>query len=152
MLCLSLAFSSLHPPWCRNDGRMNTENASHLFKPKYSGMDDVSFQGNDPSWFFFNFYLFVIVTERERDWGRDTGRARSRLHAPGARRGIRSRVSRIAPWAKGRCQTTSPPRDPYGVYYTRSIFIWFLLFIILSCFSGWRGIIRVHKCFSFLLI
>uniref|UniRef100_A0A8I3PS08 Uncharacterized protein n=2 Tax=Canis lupus familiaris TaxID=9615 RepID=A0A8I3PS08_CANLF len=33
---------------------------------------------------------------------RDTGRGRSRLHAPGARRGIRSRVSRIVPWAKGR--------------------------------------------------
>ena len=60
--------------------------------------------------FFFNFYLFMIVTERER--GRDTGRGRSRLHAPGARRGIRSRVSRIAPWAKGRRQTAAPPRDP----------------------------------------
>ena len=45
--------------------------------------------------FYFNFYLFMIVTERER--GRDTGRGRCRLHAPGARRGIRSRVSRIAP-------------------------------------------------------
>ena len=33
----------------------------------------------------------MIVTERER--GRDTGRGRSRLHAPGARRGTRSRVS-----------------------------------------------------------
>ena len=45
--------------------------------------------------FFLNFYLFMIVIERER--GRDTGRGRGRLHAPGARRGIRSRVSRIAP-------------------------------------------------------
>ena len=53
----------------------------------------------------------MIVTERER--GRDTDRGRSRLHAPGARRGIRSRVSRIAPWAKGRRQTAAPPRDPY---------------------------------------
>ena len=60
--------------------------------------------------FFFNFYLFMIVTQRER--GRDTGRGRSRLHAPGARRGTRSRVSRIAPWAKGRRQTAAPPRDP----------------------------------------
>ncbi|XP_048971753.1 desumoylating isopeptidase 1 isoform X1 [Canis lupus baileyi] len=42
----------------------------------------------------------MLVTQRER--GRDTGRGRSRLHAPGARRGTRSRVSRIAPWAKGR--------------------------------------------------
>ena len=63
--------------------------------------------------FFFNFYLFMIVTERERERGRDTGRGRSRLHAPGARCGIRSRVSRIAPWAKGRRQTAAPPRDPW---------------------------------------
>ena len=61
---------------------------------------------------FFNiFYLFMVVTERERERGRDIGRGRSRLHAPGARRGIRSRVSRIAPWAKGRGQTAAPPRD-----------------------------------------
>ncbi|XP_048970975.1 target of rapamycin complex 2 subunit MAPKAP1 isoform X1 [Canis lupus dingo] len=45
--------------------------------------------------------ISVTHTERERERGRDTGRGRSRLHAPGARRGIRSRVSRIAPWAKG---------------------------------------------------
>ena len=55
----------------------------------------------------------MIVTERERERGRDTGRGRSRLHAPGARCGIRSRVSRIAPWAKGRRQTAAPPRDPW---------------------------------------
>ena len=54
----------------------------------------------------------MIVTEREKERGRDTGRGRSRLQAPGARRGIRSRVSRIVPWAKGRRQTTAPPRDP----------------------------------------
>ena len=60
--------------------------------------------------FFFIFYLFMIVTKRER--GRDTGRGRSRLHALGARCGIRSQVSRITPWAKGRRQTAAPPRDP----------------------------------------
>ncbi|KAM8928927.1 phosphofurin acidic cluster sorting protein 1-like [Lycaon pictus] len=49
-------------------------------------------------------------TVRER--GRDTGKGRSSLHAPGALRGIRSRVSRIAPWAKGKRQTSAPPRDP----------------------------------------
>ena len=49
---------------------------------------------------------------REREGGRDTGRGRSRLHAPGARHGIQSRVSRITPWAKGRRQTAVPPRDP----------------------------------------
>ena len=31
---------------------------------------------------FFLIYLFMIVTERER--GKDIGRGRSRLHAPGA--------------------------------------------------------------------
>ena len=56
--------------------------------------------------------MIVTERERERERGRDTGRGRSRLHAPGARRGTRSRVSRIAPWAKDRCQTTVPPRDP----------------------------------------
>ncbi|XP_072646338.1 DNA-binding protein SMUBP-2-like isoform X3 [Canis lupus baileyi] len=54
----------------------------------------------------------VTERERERERGRDTGRGRSRLHAPGARRGIRSRVCRIAPWAKGRRQTAAPPRNP----------------------------------------
>ena len=58
----------------------------------------------------------MIVTERERERGRDTGRGRSRLHASGARRGIRSRISRIAPWAKGRRQTAAPPRDPASYF------------------------------------
>ena len=31
---------------------------------------------------------------------------------PGARCGTRSQDSRIALWAKGKCQTTEPPRDP----------------------------------------
>ena len=65
----------------------------------------------------------MIVTERERERererGRDIGRVRSRLHAPGARRGSRSQVSRIAPWAKGRRQTTAPPRDP-GIFVERT--------------------------------
>ena len=30
----------------------------------------------------------------------------------GARRGTRSRVSRIRPWAEGRHPTAEPPRDP----------------------------------------
>ena len=56
--------------------------------------------------FFLKFYLFIYDShtewERERERGRDIGRGRSRLHAPGAWCGIRSWVSRIAPWAKGR--------------------------------------------------
>ena len=64
--------------------------------------------------FFFFKILFIHSweTQRDRERGRDTGRGRSRLHAPGARRGTWSRVSRITPWAKGRRQTTAPPRDP----------------------------------------
>ena len=56
--------------------------------------------------------MIVTEREREREAETDTGRGRSRLHAPGARRGIRSQISRIAPWAKGRHQTAAPPRDP----------------------------------------
>ena len=75
--------------------------------------------------FFLNFYLFMIVTEREREGGRDTGRGRSRLHAPGARCGIRSRVSGNTPWAKGRRQTAVPPRDPPNTFF-------FYLFMIVT--------------------
>ena len=74
--------------------------------------------------FFFNFYLFMIVTERQRERGRDIGRGRSRLHALGGRRGIRgirSLVSRITPWAKGRRQTAAPPRDPPTWAFLRSL-------------------------------
>ena len=39
------------------------------------------------------------MTDRER--GGDTGRGRSRLHAPGARRGTQPWVSRITPRAAG---------------------------------------------------
>ena len=63
----------------------------------------------------------MIVTERERERGRDIGRGRSRLHALGARRGIRSRVSRITPWAKGRRQTAAPPRDPQSPHFKKGI-------------------------------
>ena len=66
---------------------------------------------------FFNFlFIYDSHTERERERGRDTGSGRSRLHAPGARCGIRSPVSRIAPWAKGRRQTAAPPREPLDLF------------------------------------
>ena len=84
----------------------------------------------------------MIVTERERERGRDTGRGRSRLHAPGARCGIRSRVSRIAPWAKGRHQTAAPPRDPnIKIFYSTSwgrkvIPVSFLCFCLTSLASS----------------
>ena len=60
--------------------------------------------------FFFNFYLFMIVTQRERE--AETQAEGEAGSLQGARCGIRSRISRIAPWAKGRRQTAAPPRDP----------------------------------------
>ena len=71
----------------------------------------------------------MIVTERERERGRDIGRGRSRLHAPGARCGIRFRVSRIAPWAKGRRQTAAPPRDPKsGVFKAKKGMLVYIIY------------------------
>ena len=64
----------------------------------------------------------MIVTERERE--REAQRHRQReKQAPctGSPSGIRSRVSRIAPWAKGRRQTAAPPSEP-------SFFLFFLSF------------------------
>ena len=63
----------------------------------------------------------MIVTERERE--AETQAEGEAGSMQGAQRGIRSRVSRIAPWAKGRHQTAAPPRDPpfprsYGENYT----------------------------------
>ena len=69
-----------------------------------------------------SFLIFFYDSHRER--GRDTGRGRSRLHAPGAQSGIRSRVSRIATWAKGKCQTTEPPRDSPVFWFLFVAFLW----------------------------
>ena len=79
---------------------------------------------------FFFFFYFIYDSHTEKERGRDTGRGRSRLHAPGARRGIRSRVSRIAPWAKGRRQTAAPLRDPWFSQY------WcpFIIYLDNSCY------------------
>ena len=62
---------------------------------------------------FFFFYLLMIVTEREREAETQAEGEAGSMHrepdvgfdpeSPGAQRGIRSWVSRIAPWAKGRC-------------------------------------------------
>ena len=68
--------------------------------------------------FFFNSYLFMIVTERER--GRDTGRGRSRLPAGNPMRAHEPRVPlpppqpppRIQPREEGSRPTTEPPRRP----------------------------------------
>ena len=90
---------------------------SYLYPPNLSPisywlLNPIYYISSISFFFYFYFFYFTIVTERERQRGRDIGRGRSRLHALGAQSGIRSRVSRIAPWAKGRLQTAAPPRDP----------------------------------------
>ncbi|XP_048949588.1 fms-related tyrosine kinase 3 ligand isoform X8 [Canis lupus dingo] len=55
------------------------------------------------------------VTQRERE--AETQAEGEAGSMQGAQRGIRSQVSRIAPWAKGRCQTAAPPRDPNFFYF-----------------------------------
>ena len=65
------------------------------------------------SFFFFfkdSIYLLMRDTKREREAEGEAGSMR------GARRGTRSRVSRITPWAEGRCSTTEPPRDPLIIW------------------------------------
>ena len=59
---------------------------------------------------FFFFLIYDSHTERERQRHRQR---KKQVPCTGSRRGIRSWVSRIAPWAKGRRQTTAPPRDPW---------------------------------------
>ena len=41
----------------------------------------------------------------------------------GAPRGTRFWDSRIVPWAKGRRQTSAPPRDPYFFFFKIYLFI-----------------------------
>ena len=93
---------SLQGAWCR------TQSQGPGIMTWAKGRHSTTEPPREPFFFFF----FMIITERERERGIDIGRERSRLHAPGARCGIRSRVSRIAPWARGRRQTAAPPRDP----------------------------------------
>ena len=52
----------------------------------------------------------MIVTERERE--AETQAEGEAGPMQEARRGTRSWVSRMVPWAKGRRQTAAPPRDP----------------------------------------
>ena len=54
----------------------------------------------------------MIVTERERE--AETQAEGEAGSMQGARCGIRSGVSTIVPWAEGRRQTATPPRDPYS--------------------------------------
>ena len=62
----------------------------------------------------------IVIRKRER--GRDIGRGRSRLHAPGARCGIRSRVSRIArPGPKAGAKPLCHPGIP-GLWFLIGLF------------------------------
>ena len=86
--------------------------------------------------FFLRFYLFIRHTER----GRDTGRRRSRLHAPGARHRTRSRVSRITPCAQGGAKPLSHPGVPSPLFLIISFFEAYLrreskLLITCGCFT-----------------
>ena len=67
------------------------------------------------STFFFKF-IYDSHTHRER--GRDTGRGRSRLHAPGARRGIRSRVPGLRPGPKAGAKPLRHPGIPFLILYS----------------------------------
>ncbi|XP_048968447.1 nuclear valosin-containing protein-like isoform X4 [Canis lupus dingo] len=55
--------------------------------------------------------ILKTITKRERE--AETQEEGEAGFMPGARRGTRSRDSRIVPWAKGRRQTAEPPRDPF---------------------------------------
>ena len=70
--------------------------------------------------FFLNIFLKILFIyswethrqrERERERLAETQAEGEAGSMPGARRGTRSRDSRITPWAKDRCQTAEPPRD-----------------------------------------
>ena len=67
---------------------------------------------------FLKIYLFIHDKQRERVRERETQREAETQEEgeagsmPGARRGTQFRDSKIAPWAKGRRQTSEPPRDP----------------------------------------
>ena len=69
------------------------------------------------SLFFFSFfkdfiYLFIRQREREREREAETQAEGEAGSMQGALCGTRSRVSRVTPWAKGRCSTPEPPGLP----------------------------------------
>ena len=69
--------------------------------------------------FFFLIYDSHTETERERE--AETQAEGEAGSMQGARRGIQSRVSRIAPWAKGKRQTAAPPRDPVNAPFNELV-------------------------------
>ena len=82
----------------------------------------------------------MIVTERQRE--AETQAEGEAGSMQGARRGIRSRVFRIAPWAKGRRQTAAPLRDPWITLLNKWLANWikllkYISFFNLPSFSQW---------------
>ena len=65
-------------------------------------------------------YLFMRDTHREAETQAE-GAAGS---LQGTRCGTQSRVSRITPWAKGRCSTAEPPRLPQQQAFVEASDIW----------------------------
>ena len=63
------------------------------------------------------FFIHERERERERERGRDTERGRSSTQ--GARRGTRSQVSRITPWAEGVAKPLSHPGCPLTYFIVK---------------------------------
>ena len=63
-------------------------------------------------------YLFLkkilFIHDRERKREAETQAEGEAGSMPEARRGTRSRDSRMTPWAEGKCSTAEPPRHPNG--------------------------------------
>ena len=82
-------------------------------------------------------------TEKERETEIQTEEKQAPWREPDV--GLHPWVSRITPWAEGRCQTAEPPRDPQG---------FLLLIFTLSCAikSPDNSMDKTPSSFSFYLL
>ena len=71
-----------------------------------------------PIWIFFKDFIYLFMRNTHTHRGRDTGGGRGRLHAPGARCGIRSQDSRITPGPKAGATPLSHPGIPGKCFFT----------------------------------
>ena len=89
--------------------------------------------------FFKILFIYLFIHSFIHSFMRDTQReAETQAEGEagplrGARRGTRSQDSRTASWAKGRRQTTEPPRDPRKICFNiqsgqLSVSLYFLSF------------------------
>ena len=76
----------------------------------------------------------MIVTERERERGRDTGRGRSRLHAPGARCGIRSWVYQDCALGQRQVTNRCATQGSYIMYFNSLVGVPEWLSWLSNCF------------------